>query len=82
MKKQVGRALKDFTRRDEVVLATKVYFPMKKSPNGGGLSRKAIINEIDNSLKDLERIMWICIKFIALIPRRQLKKRWRRFMMW
>ncbi|WP_054704302.1 aldo/keto reductase [Bacillus sp. JCM 19041] len=49
----VGRALKDFTSRDEVVLATKVYFPMKKSPNSGGLSRKAIMNEIDNSLKRL-----------------------------
>ncbi len=49
----VGRALKDFTRRDEVVLATKVYFPMSKGPNGMGLSRKAIFNAIDASLKRL-----------------------------
>jgi 1-deoxyxylulose-5-phosphate synthase len=50
----VGRALKDFARREEIVLATKVYFPMRKGPNnGGGLSRKSIFNEIDNSLRRL-----------------------------
>ena len=50
----VGQALKDFTRRDEVVIATKVYFPMHKGPNGGGLSRKAIFTAIDASLRRLE----------------------------
>ncbi len=49
----VGRALRDFARRDEVVIATKVYFPMRKAPNIGGLSRKAIFTEIDNSLRRL-----------------------------
>jgi aryl-alcohol dehydrogenase-like predicted oxidoreductase len=49
----VGRALKEFTRRDEVVIATKVHGPMRKGPNGGGLSRKAIFTEIDASLKRL-----------------------------
>jgi aryl-alcohol dehydrogenase-like predicted oxidoreductase len=49
----VGRALKDFADRDEVVIATKVYFPMHMGPNGAGLSRKAIMTEIDNSLKRL-----------------------------
>jgi aryl-alcohol dehydrogenase-like predicted oxidoreductase len=49
----VGRALKDFTRRDEVVIATKVYFPMSLGPNGGGLSRKAIFTAIDASLRRL-----------------------------
>lgn len=49
----VGRALKDMTRRDEVVIATKVHGTMHKGPNGGGLSRKAIMTEIDNSLKRL-----------------------------
>ncbi len=49
----LGRALQDFARRDEVVIATKVYFPMREGPNGGGLSRKAILNEIDNSLRRL-----------------------------
>ncbi|MFE8699955.1 aldo/keto reductase [Cytobacillus sp. FJAT-54145] len=49
----VGRALKDFANRDEIVLATKVYFPMHEGPNGKGLSRKHIMSEIDKSLKRL-----------------------------
>lgn len=49
----VGRALKDFARRDDVVLATKVYMPLREKPNNGGLSRKAIFNAIDDSLQRL-----------------------------
>ncbi|WNS45313.1 aldo/keto reductase [Paenibacillus sp. MMS20-IR301] len=49
----VGRALKDMANRDEIVLATKVFFRMHEGPNGAGLSRKAIMSEIDNSLKRL-----------------------------
>src|SRR5450432_4646740 len=49
----VGRALKDFTRRDEVVIATKVHGTMRKDPNGKGPSRKAILTEIDQSLSRL-----------------------------
>jgi aryl-alcohol dehydrogenase-like predicted oxidoreductase len=49
----VGRALKDFTRREETVIATKVYYPMGKGPNRGGLSRKAIMTEVDASLRRL-----------------------------
>lgn len=49
----LGRALKDFARRDEVVIATKVHGTMRAGPNGGGLSRKAILSEIDNSLRRL-----------------------------
>ena len=49
----LGQALKDFTRRDEVVIATKVFFPMSAGPNGGGLSRKAIFTAIDASLRRL-----------------------------
>ncbi|WP_159888547.1 aldo/keto reductase [Paenibacillus puerhi] len=49
----VGRALKDFANRDEIVLATKVHFRMHQGPNGAGLSRKAIMSEIDKSLKRL-----------------------------
>lgn len=49
----VGRALKDYANRDEIVIATKVFFRMSEGPNGAGLSRKAILNEIDNSLKRL-----------------------------
>jgi aryl-alcohol dehydrogenase-like predicted oxidoreductase len=49
----VGRALKDYANRDEIVLATKVHFRMFDGPNGGGLSRKAIMSEIDKSLMRL-----------------------------
>ena len=49
----VGRALKEYTKRDEIVLPTKVFFPMHEGPGGGGLSRKAIFAEIDNSLRRL-----------------------------
>jgi aryl-alcohol dehydrogenase-like predicted oxidoreductase len=49
----VGRALKDLAKRDEIVLATKVYVRMRPGPNGAGLSRKAIFTEIDNSLRRL-----------------------------
>ncbi len=48
-----GRALKDFAKRDEIVLATKVCAKMRDEPNGRGLSRKAIMGEIDASLKRL-----------------------------
>src|SRR4030095_5351814 len=49
----VGRALRDFAKREEVVLATKVYFQMRPGPNARGLSRKSIMTEIDASLKRL-----------------------------
>ncbi len=49
----VGRALGDMGRRDEIVLATKVHGRMHAGPNGGGLSRKAIMAEIDHSLRRL-----------------------------
>ncbi|MCX5425664.1 aldo/keto reductase [Streptomyces sp. NBC_00078] len=49
----VGRALRDFANRDDIVLATKVHGRMRPGPNGGGLSRKAIMAEIDHSLSRL-----------------------------
>ncbi|HUI88263.1 MAG TPA: aldo/keto reductase [Anaerolineales bacterium] len=50
----LGKALKDFAAsRDEVVIATKVYFPMGEGPNDRGLSRKHILSSIDASLKRL-----------------------------
>lgn len=49
----VGRALRDLAARDEVVIATKVYFPMGKDPNNRGLSRKHIMSSIDASLTRL-----------------------------
>lgn len=49
-----GRALKDFAKRDEVVLATKVFFDYGEKPNQGGLSRKAIIQAVEDSLRRLD----------------------------
>lgn len=49
----LGRAIRDFARREEVVIATKVFGPMRKDPNGHGLSRKAIMTEVDASLRRL-----------------------------
>src|SRR5947209_2485626 len=49
----VGRALRDFASRDEVVIATKVHGRMRPGPNGAGLSRKAILSEIDQSQQRL-----------------------------
>ncbi|RDV44395.1 aldo/keto reductase [Leifsonia sp. ku-ls] len=49
----LGRALKDFADRDEVVIATKVRHPMRPGPNGSGLSRKAVMTEVDHSLRRL-----------------------------
>lgn len=49
----VGRLLKEFAPRDSIVLATKVHGRMRPDPNGAGLSRKAIMTEIDHSLRRL-----------------------------
>ncbi len=49
----LGGALRDFAERDDVVIATKLRHPMRSRPNGKGLSRKAIMTEIDHSLRRL-----------------------------
>ena len=49
----LGRALRDFTDRESIVVATKVHGEMRPGPNGRGLSRKAIFAEVDNSLTRL-----------------------------
>ena len=49
----VGRALKELTRRDDIVVATKVFFPVHDGPGGSGLSRKAIMEQVDASLTRL-----------------------------
>jgi len=49
----LGRAIRDYSTRDDIVIATKVNGRMKPGPNGAGLSRKAILSEIDASLKRL-----------------------------
>lgn len=50
----LGQALKDFANRDEIVVATKAFVTMKKAPNSGGLSRKALFYQIDQSLERLK----------------------------
>ena len=49
----LGRAIRDFGRREEVVIATKLNGRMRRDANGAGLSRKAVMSEIDNSLRRL-----------------------------
>jgi 1-deoxyxylulose-5-phosphate synthase len=49
----VGRAVRRYSRREDIVLATKVFFRMHDGPGGGGLSRKAIMEQVDESLKRL-----------------------------
>jgi 1-deoxyxylulose-5-phosphate synthase len=49
----LGRALRDFTSRDKVVIATKAFFPMSGDPNDRGLSRKHLLSAIDGSLRRL-----------------------------
>ncbi len=49
----LGRALINYAKRDDVVIATKVRHPMRPGPNGKGLSRKAVLAEIDHSLQRL-----------------------------
>jgi len=49
----LGRALKDFAKRDNVVIASKVFYPMSEDPNDRGLSRKHLLSAIDNSLRRL-----------------------------
>jgi aryl-alcohol dehydrogenase-like predicted oxidoreductase len=49
----VGQAIEEYTRRDDIVLATKVFFKMHDAPGGSGLSRKAIMEQIDASLARL-----------------------------
>jgi 1-deoxyxylulose-5-phosphate synthase len=50
----VGRALKKHSRREDIVLATKVHFTMHDGPGGSGLSREAIMEQIDASLARLD----------------------------
>ena len=52
--KILGRALNNFANRDEIVVATKVFGTMQNAPNGGGLSRKHIMSQVDQSLQRLE----------------------------
>ena len=78
----LGRALKDFARREEVVIATKVHGRMHDDPNGAGLSRKALFREIDNSLRRLETEYVDLYQIHRWDYETPMRKRWRRFAAW
>ncbi|MET0715470.1 MAG: aldo/keto reductase [Mycetocola sp.] len=48
-----GRAMREYCSREETVLETKIYWPMSQNPGGGGLSRKAVLEQVDGSLTRL-----------------------------
>jgi hypothetical protein len=43
----IGRAIRKYTRREDVVLATKIFWPVHPGPGGGGVSRKAVLEQVD-----------------------------------
>ena len=74
-----GRALKDFAKRDDVVIATKVFSPMGGGPNQRGLSRKHIFESIDNSLRRLGRpTTSTSTRSTAGTPTPRSRRRWKR----
>src|ERR1700757_1690576 len=74
----LGRATRDFARRDEVVIATKVYGRMRPGPNGAGLSRKTIFAEIDAASLGWVWIMSTSTRSTAGIMIRRSRRRSRR----
>ena len=78
----LGNFLKANTRREAVVIATKVHGVMRDEPNGRGLSRKAILFELDESLRRLQPTTWTSTRFIAGITRRRSRRRSRRCTTW
>lgn len=78
----VGRALAEFARRDEIVIATKVNGAMHDGPNGRGLSRKAVMTEIDNSLRRLGTDYVDLYQIHRFDPPLPSRRRWRPSMTW
>ncbi len=74
----VGNFLKAHTRREAIVIATKAQGLMREEPNGRGLSRKAILFELDESLKRLQTDYVDLYRFTAGTMRRRLRRPWRR----
>ena len=76
--KVVGQALKDFAKRHEVVIATKINGPMGKDANNRGLSRKHIMDGIDRSLTRLQTDYVDLTRSTASTTKRRSRRRWRR----
>jgi aryl-alcohol dehydrogenase-like predicted oxidoreductase len=74
----LGRALKDFANRDEVVIATKVHGKMHDGPNGAGLSRKAVLSERDRQKPEAawDALRGPLLRSIAGITKPQSRRRW------
>jgi 1-deoxyxylulose-5-phosphate synthase len=75
----VGRALKKYSRREDIVLATKVHFKMHDGPGGSGLSREAIMEQIDASLARMDTDyvdLYQIHRFDP--PKRRSRRPWRR----
>jgi aryl-alcohol dehydrogenase-like predicted oxidoreductase len=60
----VGRAIKKYTRREDVVLATKIFWPMGDGPGGSGLSRRAVLEQVD-----------ACLRFVSMQDQYSLVQR-------
>ena len=69
-----GKLLNEMANRDEIVVATKAYFPWRQAPNAGGNSRKALLQAVDDSLTRMG------MDYIAGTMRRRSRRRWRRCM--
>jgi aryl-alcohol dehydrogenase-like predicted oxidoreductase len=75
----VGRFLRNNTRRETIVIATKLHGAMRDDPNGKGLSRKEIFFELDESLRRLRTDYVDLYQIHRWITKRPLKKRWKRY---
>lgn len=75
-----GKLLREMALRDEIVVATKAYFPWRSAPNAGGNSRKGLMQAIDDSLPDWAWIMSICSRSIGGMITPRSKRPWKRCM--
>ena len=78
----VGRAIRKYASREDIVLATKVFFPMHDGPGGSGLSRKSIMEQIDASLGRLGTDYVDLYQIHRFDPRLQSTKTWKRCTTW
>ena len=74
----LGRALRDFANRDDIVIATKLRHPMRSGPNGKGLSRKEVMTEVEHSLTASGPITSTSIRSTATTTPRRSRRPWGR----